>query len=242
MGAQWKHSLRQSANEKKGAVIGKIVKEIIVSAKLGGPDPEGNFRLRGALEDARKNSVPRDTIERAIKRGAGLLDDPVQYETVLYEGFTPHQVPVLVECLTDNRNRSVADVRSLFRKGQLGSAGSVAWMFDRKGVIEAHTKQTGVDLESVAIEASADEVESFKPGEGQPHDGTLARFTCATSELDTANRFLTSQGWNVLSSELSYLAKNFVELTPDQLQEVTEFLGNLDDNDDVHRIYVALKS
>ena len=99
MGAQWKHSLRQSSNEKKGKIIGKIVKEIIVATKMGGSDPDSNFRLRGALTDARKNSVPRDTIERAIKRGSGQTGEDIQFETILYEGFAPHQVPLIVECL-----------------------------------------------------------------------------------------------------------------------------------------------
>lgn len=241
MGAQWKAAGKAINTAKKGAIIGKLVKEIIVAAKLGGPDPAANFRLRGALEDARKNSVPRDTIERAVKRGAGLLDEPVNYETIVYEGFCPHQVPIMVECLTENRNRTAADIRGVFRKGQLGSAGSVAWMFDRKGIVDAHSAQTGIDLESVAIEAGADDVVSFKPGEGQPTTGTLARFTCAVTELDTVNQFLSKNGWNVLSSELSYIAKNFVDLTPAQMKEVGEFLEGIDDNDDVHRIYVGLK-
>jgi YebC/PmpR family DNA-binding regulatory protein len=241
MGAQWKHAGKQTASNKKGQIIGKLVKEIIVAAKLGGPDPTANFRLRGALEDARKNSVTRETIDRAVKRGAGLLDDVVEYETILYEGFAPHQVPIIVDCLTDNRNRTAADVRGLFRKGQLGSSGSVAWMFDRKGVVDAHTKDSSLDLDTVAIEAGADEVVTFKPGDGQPTDGTLARFTCAVTELDTVNKFLNGSGWNILSSELSYIAKNFVELNDEQMKEVGEFLSEIDDNDDVHRIYVGLK-
>ena len=241
MGAQWKAPIKAAAAAKKGAVIGKLTKEIIVAAKLGGPDPTSNFRLRGALEDARRASVPRDTIERAIKRGAGLLDEPVTYETILYEGFAPHQVPILVESLTDNRNRSFADIRGIFRKGQMGTAGSVAWMFDRKGMVEAHHKNKDQDLEEVAIEAGAEDVTSFKPGEGQPTDGVLARFTSSVSDLDGLNQALTKGAWNILSSELTYIAKNFVDLTPEQSKEVTEFLGDLDDNDDVHRIYVALK-
>lgn len=241
MGAQWKAAGKAINTAKKGAIIGKLTKEIIVAAKLGGPDPAANFRLRGALEDARKNSVPRDTIERAVKRGAGLLDEPADYETIVYEGFCPHQVPIMVECLTDNRNRTAADIRGVFRKGQLGSAGSVAWMFDRKGQVEAHFTGTGMDLESVAIEAGADDVIAIKPGEGQPTSGTLARFTCAVTELDTVNQFISKNGWNVLSSELAYIAKNFVELSADQMKEVGEFLEGVDDNDDVHRIYVALK-
>jgi YebC/PmpR family DNA-binding regulatory protein len=241
MGAQWKAPLKAAAAAKKGVIIGKLTKELIVAAKLGGADPASNFRLRGAIEDARKASVPRDTIERAIKRGAGLLDDPIIYETILYEGFTPHQVPVIVECLTENRNRTAADMRVKFRKGQLGSTGSVAWMFDRKGVVEAHHQEPNQDLETAAIEAGADEVAAFEPTDGQPTGGTLARFQCGMSELDTVNKGLTALGWNVLNSELSYLAKNLVELGPDQLKEVGEFLAEIDDHDDVHRIYAALR-
>jgi YebC/PmpR family DNA-binding regulatory protein len=241
MGAQWKAPLKAAAAAKKGAVIGKLTKELIVAAKLGGPDPASNFRLRGAIEDARKASVPRDTIERAIKRGAGLLDEPVIYETILYEGFAPHQVPLIVECLTDNRNRTAADIRVRFRKGQLGSSGSVAWMFDRRGVIEAHHQDPSADLETAAIEAGADDVVPFRPSEGQPTSGILARFLCSPSDFDGVNKNLSSQGWNVLNSELSYIAKNFVDLSPEQVKEVGEFLGEIDDHDDVHRIYVALK-
>ena len=241
MGAQWKAAGKAINTAKKGAIIGKLTKEIIVAAKLGGPDPSSNFRLRGALEDARRASVTRDTIERVVKRGAGLLDEPFDYETIVYEGFCPHQVPIMVECLTENRNRTAADIRGVFRKGQLGSAGSVAWMFDRKGQVEAHSPQTGVDLESVAIEAGADDVISITPGEGQPTTGTLGRFTCAVTELDTVNQFLSKNGFNVLSSELCYIAKNHVELSAEQMKEVGDFLEGVDDNDDVHRIYVGLK-
>lgn len=241
MGAQWKQAGRTANANKKGMIVSKLIKEIVVSVKLGGPDPAANFRLRGALEEARKNSVTRDSIDRAIKRGSGQTDDNVVYETIVYEGFCPHQVPIMVECLTDNRNRTAAAVRVLFRDGQLGSAGSVAWMFDRKGVVEAHHKDKSMDLETVAIEAGADEVVSFKPGEGQPTDGVLGRFTCGVSELDGVGKFLNSNGWNILSSELSYIAKNFVDLNAEQSKEVGEFLEGIDDNDDVHRIYVGLK-
>lgn len=248
MGAQWKHSLRQGVNEKKGKIVGKIVKEIIVSTKMGGIDPASNFRLRGALEDARKNSVPRDTIERAIKRGSGQTDDTIQFETILYEGFAPHQVPLIVEVLTDNKNRTVAEIRGLFRKGQLGSAGSVAWMFERKGVVDAlleNAKPGDVDLESIAIEGGADDVQVFTPepeaNGAAPKPGLYARFVCGVSEIDGVNKHLTSLKWNVLTSELSYIAKNNVELTEEQMKEVSEFLGDIDDCDDVHRIYVGLK-
>src|SRR3954467_15267826 len=111
MGAQWKHAGRIANSSKRGAVIGKLVKEILVAAKVGDPNPDNNSRLRAAVEAARKASVPRDTIERAIKKGSGQLDEQVIFELVTYEGFAAHKVPVIVECLTENKNRTAADIR-----------------------------------------------------------------------------------------------------------------------------------
>src|SRR4051794_12227888 len=136
MGAQWKQKGRTEHAAAKGRLFTKLAKELIVASKAGGPDPGTNPRLRMAVEQAKKASMPRDTLERAIKRGAGLLDEPVNYETVIYEGFAPHQVPVIVECLTENKNRTATNLRMLFRKGQLASSGAVSWDFNRLGVIE----------------------------------------------------------------------------------------------------------
>lgn len=239
MGAQWKHSGRVANAAKKGAVFGKLVKEIQVSARLGDPNPEGNARLRAAIEAAKKASVPRDTIERAIKKGSGQLDDGMNFETILYEGFAPHRVPVIVECLTENKNRTASDIRVLFRKGQLGSMGAVAWMFDRKGVVEATIAKTGVDLEGVAIEAGAQDVESLE-AEEVAAGSTGGRFFCDSTDLDAVSRALTQMGWTLTLSELSYLAKSKVELADDARKEVIDFLDALDDNDDVHRIYAGI--
>jgi YebC/PmpR family DNA-binding regulatory protein len=239
MGAQWKHAGRQANAAKRGAIIGKLVKEIIVAAKVGDPNPDNNARLRAAVEAARKQSVPRDTIERAVKKGAGLLE-PVIYETVLYEGFTPHQVPVIVECLTDNKNRTASDIRVLFRKGQLGSMGSVAWMFDRWGVVEATIEQSGIDIEGAAIEAGADQVEALE-GEDVAAGHTGARFICHPQDLDAVTKALEKSGWKVTQSEMSYIPKTPLELEEGPRKEVAEFLNAVDDNDDVHRIYVAMK-
>ena len=237
MGAQWKHAGQQSNALKRGAMISKLMKELMVAAKLGGHLPESNARLRAAMESARKQSVPRDNIERAVKKGAGLLDEKVIFETIVYEGFTPHQVPVIVECLTDNRNRTAADVRVLFRKGQLGASGSVAWMFDRLGVVEATHAKRDQDLEEVAIEAGAENVEPME----EVTDGLGARFFSATTDLDAVSKYLTAAGWTLTMSEMSYLAKNFVELDSAKREEVTKFLESIDDNDDVHRLYVGMK-
>lgn len=240
MGAQWKHAGRINNSSKRGALIGKLVKELTVAAKVGDANPDNNPRLRAAVESAKKASVPRDTIERAIKKGAGLLDEQVQYELISYEGFTPHRVPVIVECLTDNKNRTAADIRMLFRKGQLGSIGSVTWMFDRLGVVEATFPKAGVDFEGAAIEAGAQNVEPLEAEEvaaGQ----TGARFFCDPSDLDSVSKNLSQTQWTVTLSELSYLAKSFTDLSDDQKKEVTDFLGAIDDHDDVHRIYTAIR-
>jgi YebC/PmpR family DNA-binding regulatory protein len=241
MGAQWKHAGRVANAAKRGAVFGKLVKEVQVAAKLGGPDPDGNFRLRTALEAARKASVPRDTIDRAIKKGAGIGEDAVQYETIVFEGFAPHNVPLIVECLTDNRNRTSADIRVLFRKGQLGAQGAVAWMFDRMGVVEATHADKTLDLESVAIEAGAQNVEPLE-AEEVPAGQVGARFIAEPTDLDAVSKFVAQSGWAVTQAELSYLAKNPLEIEDAaKKKEVTDFLEAIDDNDDVHRVYVALK-
>src|SRR5437762_3458877 len=131
----------------------KLVREIMVAAKLGGPDPDLNARLAAAVEKARKASVYRDTIERAIKKGAGLTDEKVNFELVTYEGFAPHKVPVIVECLTDNRSRTAPEIRRLFQAGSLGQPGSVAFFFNHVGVVEATHADRNRDAEADAIEA-----------------------------------------------------------------------------------------
>lgn len=240
MGAQWKHAGRIQNSSKRGALISKLVKEIMVAAKVGDPNPDHNARLRAATESARKASVPRENIERAIKKGAGLLDGPIQYELITYEGFAPHQVPVIVECLTDNKNRAAADIRVLFRKGQLGSMGSVSWMFDRLGVVEATHPTRSQDIEEVAIEVGAQSVEPLE-AEEVPEGHIGARYFCDTTDLDGVSKSLGKMGWVLTLAEMSYLAKNKAEISDEQKKEVTDFLNAIDDCDDVHRVYVALK-
>ena len=225
---------------KRGLAFGKLVKEITVAARLGDPVPEHNARLRAAIEAARKLSCPRETIERAIKKGAGLLDETVNYETIVYEGFAPHKVPVIVECLTENKNRTASEIRILFRKGQLGSIGSVAWMFDRVGVIEATHSNKSIDPEGSAIEAGAQDVEALEADEvGENQTG--GRFYTDATDLDLVNKKLAEEGWIMSKSELAYRSKSEVELNAEQLKEVSDFLGAIDDNDDVHRVYAGLK-
>src|SRR5271155_5183410 len=159
MGAQWKQSGREANAQKKGQKTAKLVREILVAAKLAGPDPDLNPRLAAAMEKARKGSVYRDTIERAIKKGSGQTDEKVNFEMVTYEGFAPHKVPVIVECLTDSRNRTAPEIRNLFKTGSLGQPGSVAFFFDHLGVVEATHPDPNRDAEADAIEAGAQEIE-----------------------------------------------------------------------------------
>src|SRR5436190_14287264 len=137
MGAQWKQAGREANAQKKGQLVVKLDREITVAARLGGADAELNARLAAAVEKARKNSVTRDTIDRAIKKGAGLTDEKIVFELVTYEGFAPHKVPVIVECLTDNRNRTAPEIRNLFKGGSLGQPGSVTFFFNHLGIMEA---------------------------------------------------------------------------------------------------------
>lgn len=239
MGAQWKHAGRVDSAARRGQLFGKLAKEIMVAARLGDPSPEHNARLRAAIEAARKQSMPRDTIERAIKKGAGLLDGTINYELVTYEGFAPHRVPVIVECLTDNKNRSAAEIRRLFRKGQLGAMGAVAWMFNHLGVIEATHETPGLDIEEAAIEAGAQEVEALEASEVESGKSG-ARFFTNPTDLDSVNKQLAEKGWSASKSELSYIAKDLVTLGDTEKSEVEGFLGDIDDFDDVHRIYAGL--
>jgi transcriptional/translational regulatory protein YebC/TACO1 len=158
---------------------------------------------------------------------------------VVYEGFAPHKVPVIVECLTDNKNRTASNIRVLFRKGQIGSMGSVQWMFDRVGVIEAVAPQAEVDLEEAAIEAGAQDVEALEEFELQ-QDQKGGRFFTEPADLDVVNKALSDAGWVISFSELSYRPKTPVSISEDQKKEVEDFLGNVDVDDDVHRVYVAL--
>lgn len=232
MGAQWKLKGKVAVGAAKGKVFSKLAKEIIIAAK-NGADPASNARLRMAVDAAKKASMTKDTIERSIKRGAGLLDEGAQFETVTYEGFAPHRVPVIVECLTDNRNRTATSVRVLFRKGQLGNSGSVSWDFANLGIVDATPEAGAADAETAAIEAGAQDVE---PGE----DDGVMRFYTEPTDLDAVQKALAAQRWTVASAFIGWKAKNPVTLDDAARAEVVAFLEALDDDDDVQRLYVGL--
>ena len=231
MGAQWKAQHREEAANAKGKLFTKLSKEIMVAAR-NGADPDMNPRLRLAVEAARKASMTRETLERAIKKGSGQLDGNITYEKVTYEGFAPHQVPVIVECLTDNVNRTISSMRVLFRKGQLGSSGSVSWDFNHVGMIEASPANKDADPEMAAIEAGAQDFEAQEDG------STL--FITDITDLDLVSKALPAQGFTVVSAKLGYIPKNPVSLPEEAMAEVEAFLAAIDDDDDVHEVYVAL--
>ncbi len=240
MGAQWKQAGREANAQKKGQMTAKLVREIMVAAKLGGADPDLNPRLAAAVEKARKASVYRDTIERAIKKGSGQTDEKVIFELITYEGFAPHKVAVVVECLTDNRNRTAPEIRNLFKAGALGQPGSVGFFFNHLGVVEATHADGNRDAEGDAIEAGAQEIEPLEPEE-VPAGEKGARFLTDIKDLDSVAKSLKTVGWKIVSSEIRYLAKNFNDLSESARKEVTDFLNALDDHDDVHRVYAAMK-
>lgn len=231
MGAQWKVKGKEAAANARGKIFGKLAKEIAIAARAGA-DIDMNPRLRLVVEQAKKASMPRDTLERAIKKGAGLLGDAVHYERLTYEGFAPHQVPVIIECLTDNTNRTVAEIRVLFRKGQLGATGSVAWDFDHLGMIEASPVTADADPELAAIEAGAQDFEASDEG------ATL--FMTEPTDLDAVCKALPEFGFSVNSAQLGYRSKNPVSLSGTQLEEVEAFLDALNNHDDVQNMYVGL--
>ena len=237
MGAQWKAKHKDLAANAKGKLFGKLVKDIMIAARSGA-DPAANARLRLVVEQARKVSMPKDTLDRAIKKGAGLTGEAVHYEHVIYEGFAPHQVPVMVECLTDNVNRTAPEMRVLFRKGQLGTSGSVSWDFDHVGIIEAEAASKDADAEVAAIEAGA---QDFEPADGEG----VCVFLTDPTDLDVVSRALPAQGFTVLSAKLGYRPKNPVaasSLSAEQLEEVEAFLAALDAAEDVQNVFAGLQA
>ena len=233
MGRQWLQKKREINANKRAKITSKLVREITMAAKLGAPDPNMNPRLAVAVEAARKQSVANDTIARAIKKGGGAGGEGNELELVTFEGMSPQSVPVIVECLTDNRNRTAPDMRALFRDGRFGV--KVMFFFDHVGLIEATHATAGLDLEGVAIEAGAQDVEALEGVE----EGSGARFFTEPGDLDSVTSALRSTGWSVTQSEMGYRAKEPAKLEPEERHKLENFLESIDDHDDCHRIYCA---
>ncbi|MCK6447832.1 MAG: YebC/PmpR family DNA-binding transcriptional regulator [Planctomycetes bacterium] len=232
MGRQWLQKKRELNANKRAKVTTKLVREVTVAAKLGSPDPAMNARLAVAVEAARKASVSNDVITRAIKKGSGGGEASADLALVTFEGMSPQGVPVIVECLTDNRNRTAPDMRALFRDGQFGA--KVMFFFDHLGMIEATHATAGLDVEAVAIEAGAQDCET-----GETDEGTAARFYTDPKDLDAATAYLRSNGWSVVQSEMGYKPKEPAQLSADMRAAHEAFLETIDDHDDCHRVYSA---
>ncbi len=230
--SKWAQIKRQKgvADHRRGQVFTRLGREITVAAKHGGGDPEGNPRLRLAMDRARDANMPKDTIERAIKRGTGEESGGADLQEVVYEGYGPGGAAILVEALTDNRNRTASDLRSAFSKagGNLGESGSVAWLFDVRGLINVDA--TGSDPEEVAlvaIDGGADDVKV---------DGGSVDVYTRPDQLDAVRRALVEAGVAVASAELVQMAKSTVALGERQAEQVLRLLDRLDELDDVQRV------
>lgn len=243
MGRQWLQAKRDVANLKKGMVVSKLAKEIAVAAKLGGgADIDSNARLAAAVEKAKRASVTRDAIERAINKGAGIGSEKLVMEHAVFEGYAPHKVPVIIEALTDNQNRTAPEIRLKFKSGQLGVSGSNKFLFDHVGLVEAH-RAPGADLEEAAIEAGANDFEPLTHAQNDdiPEGQTGGRFITERAAVHAVSKWLKENGWTVVTSEIGYVAKSYPKLSETELEEVGEFLQALDEHDDVSRVWAAIK-
>ncbi len=226
---------KKGANDaKRGKLFTKIAREIQAAARMGGPDPDSNIRLRFALDKAKAANMPKDNIQRAINRGAG-LEKGADLEEISYEGYAPHGVAVIVETLTDNKNRTVAELRHHFTKagGNLAANGAVAWQFERKGQITI--KMDGVDedeLFMVAADAGAEDVDFDDPN--------AAVVTTADTDLGSVRDALIEAGYEIEDVELAMIPKMEVELPTDQAMKVMGLLERLEDLDDVQKVYSNL--
>ncbi len=233
--SKWANIKHQKArmDAKKGKTFTQLSRAIIVAARHGGPDPETNFQLRTAIEKAKAASLPNDNIDRAIAKGAGTYDsDEGQLEAIRYEGYGPGGVAILIEALTDNRNRTAADLRSAFSKngGNLGETGCVSWMFDQKGVVRLEGEIEEEALLEASVEGGADSYE-------MTDDPVGAEVFTEPTNLEPLNRTLTDQGFPVKEAEFRWIANNYVEVTDsDQARSLLKLMDTLEGLDDVQNV------
>jgi len=220
-----------AADAKRGKLFSKLSRAIIVAAKEGGPDPSGNLALQNAIEKARSYSMPKDNIERAIARGSGADADAGSFEQIVYEGYGPNGIALLVEALTDNRNRTASEVRHLFSKydGNLGATGAVAWLFERQGVVLVPDTADEDELTLAAAEGGADDVTL---------DGSSYQVTVAPESLSAVREAIEAAGLPVDSAELTMVPKTTVEVEEEGIaRKVLRLVDALEENDDVQDVY-----
>ncbi|MEM9450858.1 MAG: YebC/PmpR family DNA-binding transcriptional regulator [Cyanobacteria bacterium P01_E01_bin.6] len=237
--SKWANIKRQKArvDAVKGKTFAKISRQIIVAARSGVPDPEGNFQLRTAIEKAKAAGIPNDNIDRAIAKGAGTLDSANALEDIRYEGYGPGGVAILIEALTDNRNRTAADLRAAFSKhgGNLGETGCVSWMFEQKGVV---TLQGTIDEDALleaSVEAGAESYELLDNAEEEEEEGAEV-FTTIT-QLEALADSLKLEGYTISQSELRWIPNNTIDIAdPDQAKTLLKLMDALEDLDDVQSV------
>jgi len=231
--SKWANIKRKKSkvDDERGKVFTKISKEIAVAVKQGGPDPDGNFRLKLAIQKAKSNNMPADNINRCIQKAAGNAENTA-YEEFFYEGYGPGGVAVLCAMMTDNRNRTASEIRYIFSRnnGNLGETGCVAWMFERKGQIVAELNgQDEDDLMMAALEAGADDIE---------FEEDTAEIVTSTEALEQVRAALETGGFTVHSAEIAMLPANTVEIAEeDTAKKLLKLLDALEDNDDVQQVY-----
>jgi YebC/PmpR family DNA-binding regulatory protein len=219
-----------AADKKRAKIFTKLIKEITVAARMGGGDPMANPRLRHAIDSAKAQNMPKDNVDRAIKKGTGDMDG-VNYEEIMYEGYGPGGVAVMVECLTDNKNRTIADVRYIFNKagGNVGTDGCVAWMFDKKGVISISKENTDEDtLMEVALEAGAEDIKD----EGDSFD-----VLTAPEEFDVVKDAIDGAQITYEVAEISMVPQNTTAVSGKEAEQMIRFMEALDDCDDIQNFY-----
>jgi YebC/PmpR family DNA-binding regulatory protein len=230
--SKWATIKRKKAatDSARGKVFTKIIKEITIAARDGGGDPNGNPRLRLAIASAKGSNMPQDNITRAIKKGTGELEG-VHYEEITYEAYAPHGIAVMIECVTDNRNRTVAELRHLISKynGNLGDAGSVAWMFERKGVVilpkDNHSED---DVMEVILEAGADDLKT---------EDEFFEVISTIENFETVRKTLEDKKYKIESASLQQLAKNLIALDEKGAADIMRFLEVVEEHDDVQNIF-----
>ncbi|GAB4287819.1 MAG: YebC/PmpR family DNA-binding transcriptional regulator [Ignavibacteriaceae bacterium] len=230
--SKWATIKRKKAavDAKRGKIFTKLIKEITIAAREGGGDPEGNPRLRLAIDNAKASNMPAENIERAIKKATGELEG-VTYHELTYEGYAPAGVAVLVEVATDNKNRTVAEVRHIFSKngGSLGESGSVAWMFDRKGVITLPRQNKSEEqILEIILDAGADDLQT---------EEEFFEVQTSVEAFDSVRKTLIENGLDIENASLQWIARNQVPVTGEDAEKVMKLIESLEDNDDVQNVY-----
>jgi YebC/PmpR family DNA-binding regulatory protein len=230
--SKWATIKRKKAaiDAKRGKAFTKIIKELTVAAKIGGGDPDANPRLRLAIQNAKSVNMPQDNINRAIKKGTGELEG-VNYEEITYEAYAPHGIAMMIQCLTDNRNRTVADLRHLISKanGNLGESGSVGWMFERKGLINVSKENiTEDELFEVIMESGADDLND---------EDEFFEVITPLESFDKVRKAIEVKNYKIENASLDYIAKDLIKVEGKQAEDVIRCIEAVEDNDDVQNVF-----